>query len=130
MIRPGFLDPESRRDLIELTRDGPAAHRLARRANALVLLDDGMSCQQAARVLLFDDDSIRGWCELFEQGGLEGLSRFDTGGRSGKTSVEQTEALKARAGAAWPRSTRQFGAWMSEPGSPGNSASSTKAALG
>ena len=44
MIRGGFLDPELRQDLIELARDGSAAHRLARRANALVLLDDGMSC--------------------------------------------------------------------------------------
>ena len=41
MIRPGFLDIESRQNLIELARDGWAAHRLARRANALVLLDDG-----------------------------------------------------------------------------------------
>jgi hypothetical protein len=48
MIRPGFLDSESRRDLIELARDGSAAHRLARRANALVLLDKGMSCQLSA----------------------------------------------------------------------------------
>jgi len=39
MIRAGFLDPESRSDLIELTRDGSVAHRLARRANALLLLD-------------------------------------------------------------------------------------------
>src|SRR4051812_28046218 len=44
MIRPGFLDKASRQELIELARDGSAAHRLARRANALVLLDDGMSC--------------------------------------------------------------------------------------
>ncbi|MGB8529379.1 MAG: hypothetical protein WCD75_21560, partial [Rhodoplanes sp.] len=36
MIRPGFLDIESRQNLIELARDGLAAHRLARRANALV----------------------------------------------------------------------------------------------
>ena len=42
MIHGGFLDPESRKDLIELARDGSAAHRLARRANALALLDDGM----------------------------------------------------------------------------------------
>ena len=41
VIRPGFLDSELRRDLIELARDGSAAHRLARRANALVLLDNG-----------------------------------------------------------------------------------------
>ena len=52
MIRAGFLDRESRRDLIELARNGSVAHRLARRANALVLLDDGMSlrcdCEGAA----------------------------------------------------------------------------------
>ena len=51
MIRPGFLDSKSRQDLIELTRDGSAAHRLARRANALLLLDDGMSCEVVAKVL-------------------------------------------------------------------------------
>jgi hypothetical protein len=59
VIRPGFLDSESRQDLIELTRDGSAAHRLARRANALLLLDDGMSCEAVARVLYLDDDTIR-----------------------------------------------------------------------
>ena len=36
MIRAGFLDPESRRDLTELARDGSATHRPGRRANALV----------------------------------------------------------------------------------------------
>ena len=51
MIRPGFLAPASRRDLIELARDGSIAHRLARRANALVFLDDGMSCAAVAKVL-------------------------------------------------------------------------------
>jgi transposase len=59
MIRPGFLDSESRQDLTELARDGSAAHRLARRANALVLLDEGMSCAAIAKVLLLDDDTIR-----------------------------------------------------------------------
>ena len=61
MIRPGFLDIESRQNLIELARDGSVAHRLARRANALVLLDDGMSCEAIAKVLLLDDDTIRTW---------------------------------------------------------------------
>ena len=54
MIRPGFLDPESRKDLMELARDGLAAHRLARRANALVLLHDGLSCAVIAKMLLLD----------------------------------------------------------------------------
>ena len=51
MIRGGFLDEASRRDLTELARDGSAAHRLARRANALVLLDAAMSCEAIAEVL-------------------------------------------------------------------------------
>jgi hypothetical protein len=58
MIRAGFLEPELRRDLIELARDGSAAHRLARRSNALVLLDQGMSCGDVAQVLFLDDDTV------------------------------------------------------------------------
>jgi hypothetical protein len=38
-----FLTVEEREVLSELVRDGLAEHRLARRANALILLDQGMS---------------------------------------------------------------------------------------
>ncbi len=51
MIRGGFLDAEAKRDLIELARDGSVEHRLGRRANALLLLDNGMSCVDVAKVL-------------------------------------------------------------------------------
>jgi len=51
MIRGGFLDPSMRADLIALMRDGKAETRLTRRANALVLLDDGMSREAIAKVL-------------------------------------------------------------------------------
>ena len=53
MIRGGFLSEEDRKALIALARDGLAAGRVTRRANALVLLDKGMSCQEVAEVLLF-----------------------------------------------------------------------------
>ena len=43
MIRGGFLDQTIRADLITLVRNGKAETRLTRRANALLLLDDGMS---------------------------------------------------------------------------------------
>ncbi len=56
MIRPGFLDSASRRDLIDLARDGSIPHRLAQRANALVLLDDRMTCATVAKVLFLDTD--------------------------------------------------------------------------
>jgi len=112
MIRPGFLDRESRQDLIELARNGSVAHRLARRANALVLLDDGMSCETISKVLLLDDDTIRGWHGLFVAEGLEGLARFEAGGSACQVSGEQQEKLKAWVAAALPRTTRQIGAWI------------------
>ena len=34
---------------------------VARRANALLLLDEGMSCSQIAKVLFLDDDTVRSW---------------------------------------------------------------------
>ena len=95
IIRGGFLIEEDRKALIALARDGLAAGRVTRRANALVLLDKGMSCQQVAEVLLFDDDTIRGWYELFEQSGVEGLSHFDVGGSSSKMTPLQCGALQA-----------------------------------
>ena len=72
MIHGGFLDPESRKDLIELARDGSAAHRWARRANALALLDDGMTCEAVAKVLFLDDDTIRSWYQLYQEDGIDG----------------------------------------------------------
>ena len=109
MIRPGFLDIESRQNLIELARDGLAAHRLARRANALVLLDDGMNCEAIAKVLLLDDDTIRTWYRLYEEDGIEGLTNFSYEGSACQLSGEQQEKLKAWVATALPRTTRQVG---------------------
>ncbi|MGA9727103.1 MAG: helix-turn-helix domain-containing protein, partial [Methylocella sp.] len=67
MIQGGVPSKEDRGGLIVLARDGSAARRVTRRANALVLLDKGWSCQQAAHAFLLDDDTIRGWRKLFEQ---------------------------------------------------------------
>ena len=112
MIRPGFLDSESRRDLIELARDGSAAHRLARRANALVLLDDGMSCEAVAKVLLLDDDTIRTWHRLYQEDGIEGLASFGYEGQRCRLSEEQQDRLKAWITETLPRTTREVGAWI------------------
>jgi transposase len=112
MIRPGFLDSVSRQDLIELARDGSAAHRLARRANALVLLDQGMSCEAIAAVLLLDDDTVRTWHRLYEEDGIEGLVSFGYEGSACRLSDEQQDKLKAWITEALPRSTREVGAWI------------------
>ena len=61
MIRGGFHSPRQRSDLKALLRDGHTEQRLARRANAILELDDGWSCERVAKALYLDDDTIRGW---------------------------------------------------------------------
>jgi transposase len=112
MIRGGFLTGEDRGKLVALARDGSAAARVTRRANAVVLLDGGWSCQEVADALLMNDDTIRGWHKLFEQRGIEGLTSFDMGGSAGFLSAAQEDALKAFVGTTLPRSTRQIGAFI------------------
>jgi len=114
MIRGGFLGEADRNKLLALARDGAAACRVTRRANALVLLDDGWSCRDVAKAFLLDDDTIRGWGKLFEQRGIEGLTSFDMGGSAGFLSAAQEDDLKAWVGASLPRTTRQVGAWIEQ----------------
>ena len=111
MICGSFLSATDRSQLIGLARDGSAVSRLTRRANALVLLDDGWSCQQVAKALLVNDDTMRGWHKLFEQRGIEGRTSFDMGGSASFLSAAQEEALKAFV-ATTLRSTREVGAFI------------------
>ena len=112
MIRGGYLSEADRRNLIELARDGTIEHRLARRANALVLLDRGMSCEEVGRVLLVDDDTIRSWHVQFRKDGLDGLMVFGYRGRACRLSLDQQEKLRIWVGETLPRTTREVGAWL------------------
>jgi transposase len=109
MIRGGFLDPESRKDLIELARDGSAAHRLGRRANAVLLLDDGMTCEATARVLFVDDDTVRTWHQDYQEDGIEGLANFGHEGGTCRLTAEQQDKLKTWIAATLPSTTREVG---------------------
>ena len=106
MIRCGFLSAAERKELVSLVRDGLAEHRLARRANAILLLDDGLSCERVAKVLYLDDDTVRGWRKIYDERGIAGLERFDAGGSSSRLSRMQEEALKAYVAEALPQTTR------------------------
>ena len=107
MIRGGFLSAEDRRALTGLARDGLAEHRVARRANAIVLLDQGWSCERVAAALLLDDDTVRNWHRAYEQGGVEGLKTFGYEGSSGRLSSERESALSEWVDAHCPRSIRE-----------------------
>lgn len=112
MIRKGYLSARDRKDLIALARDGSCPSRLTRRANALLLLDDGLNCKQVAEVLYFDDDTIRRWYELFIAGGVDGLTHFDVGGSACQLSNEQLLQLKAWVIRSLPGTTREIGAYI------------------
>ncbi len=65
MIR-GFLSAKERG---ALRADGAPerSHGVARRANAVLLLDDGVSCAEVARVLYLDDDTVRTWFKRYRR---------------------------------------------------------------
>jgi len=112
MIRGNFLSTQERQTLVGLARDGLAEHRVARRANAIVLLDKGWSCTKVAGALLLDDDTVRGWFYAYQKDGLEGLSDFGHEGSSCRLNEVQQAALKAWITERLPRSTNLVGAWL------------------
>src|ERR1700694_4003912 len=112
MIRGGFLSDAERQALASMARDGLAEHRIARRANAIVLLDKGWSCAKVASALLLDDDTVRGWYRAYESGGLNGLSSFGHEGSVCRLAEDQQRALRDWITARLPRSTKVIGAWI------------------
>jgi hypothetical protein len=56
MIHPGFLSSAERLELEACVRRQREDHGIARRANAILLLDDGKSCQEISDFLYLDDD--------------------------------------------------------------------------
>jgi transposase len=106
------LTAEQKRRLNEIARDGLAEHRVARRANALILLERGMSYRQVANVLLVDDETVRDWQATFSAQGIDGLLGFQYGGRAPFLTPEQEAQLKKWVGETLPRTTRQVGAYI------------------
>ena len=91
MIRRGFLSLSERRELEACVRSQREDHGIARRANAILLLDDGESCAQIAKFLYLDDDTIRGWYKTYQRAGWDALS-VDAwqGGQSRMTRMQET----------------------------------------
>ena len=105
MIRPGFLSSADRIELEACVRRQREDHGIARRANAILLLDDGKSCARIAKVLYLDDDTIRGWYKSYRQDGWDALA-FD-GWKGGQSRMKQAQevALCAWLEARFCRST-------------------------
>jgi len=109
MIKANFLSSEDRRELELSARDGSSPHRYGRRANAILLLDDGMSCRQVSKVLFIDDDTVRQWYCYWVEDGFDGLMSFGFGGSDGYLSREQSDVVYDWVSQTLPRSIREVG---------------------
>lgn len=112
MICGYFLKDEEREELTSLVRDGKAETRVTRRANALLLLDKGWSCERVADALFMDDDTIRYWHKLWLDRGFEWLMEFGYKGQACALTVAQQEALKRWVSDTLPRTTASVGEWI------------------
>ncbi len=87
-------------------------HGVARRANAILLLDDGWNCAKVAEALYLDDDTVRTWFKRYQAGGLDEMKVFDWKGRSGDLSREQMAELSARLGERLMRDSGEVAAYI------------------
>jgi hypothetical protein len=74
MNRSNFLSLEDRGELLACVKRQREDHGVARRANALLLLDDGKSCVEIAQVLYLDDDTVRGWHKQYVAEGWDAVA--------------------------------------------------------
>jgi transposase len=110
MIRPGFLSTADRIELEACVRRQREDHGIARRANAILLLDDGESRARIAKFLYLDDDTIRGWYKSYRQDGWDALA-FDSwkGGQSRMTQAQEAWVVRLAGGALLSRDGRDQG---------------------
>ena len=114
MIRTGFLNTPERQELMSVMKNSKTEARVMRRANAILLLDDGWSCERVAAALYFDDDTIRDWYRAWESQGIKGLREFGYKGSACELSAEQQDKLRKWVAETLPRSTSQIGAWIEQ----------------
>jgi transposase len=100
-----ILSSLDRLELVSVARDGLAQGRFVKRANALVLLDDGHKASVVAKFLLLDEATIRRWLEVYRSAGLEGLLTLAYEGSVCRLDEGQQEAVVAFVEETNPAST-------------------------
>ena len=94
MIRSNFLSRDDRRELLSCVKRQREDHGVARRANALLLLDDGKSCVEIAQVLYLDDDTVRGWHKQYLSEGWDTVA-YD-GWKGGQSRLREENGIENR----------------------------------
>ena len=74
LIRPCLVSSTERLEIEACVGSQREGHGVARRANAILLLDDGKSCQWIAEFPYLADDTLRGWHRSWRESGWEALA--------------------------------------------------------
>ncbi len=92
MINAPFLSSDERQKLLAYVKSHREDSGVVRRANALLLLDDGESFAQIAKFLYLDDDTVRRWHKQYLSGGWEDVAHDGwKGGQSRMTSAQEDQ---------------------------------------
>ena len=89
-----ILSPEVRAHLLLMMRRQTPSP-VHRRMNTLVLLDDGFSAEQIAKVLFIDAETVREHLRLYRSSGVTGIERLKYEGAEPALNEEQLAALGA-----------------------------------
>ena len=112
MLESGFLDDKERADCLRVVKDGREEQRFSRRANALLLLDDGMKYEQVAKVLYIDDSTVRAWRRAYEEAGVGSIYAFYLEGGASSLSKVHIDELRAWVTETLPESTAEAGKFI------------------
>ena len=93
--RPHELDDDDRRFLEGVVRQKKADNLVARRANALLLLDKGWTPEAVGEALYLNAETVRGYWRSFQSEGRSSLEMKGYSKREGRLTGAQEAALAA-----------------------------------
>jgi len=101
------LTADDRRFLESVVRQKKADNLVARRANALLLLDKGWTPETIGDALYLNEETVRGYWRAFQSQGRSSLEMKDYSKREGHLDAAQEAELAAHLEASPPRSTNE-----------------------
>ena len=90
----GFLSPEERRELLSVLHRSGHSAREHGRANAILLLDEGVPLPLVAKLLFLDEDTIRNFFNRYQAGKVTALLDDKRKGKPSMLSDSQKDQLK------------------------------------
>lgn len=107
-----LLSPQERTSCLVLLRQTRGEAGLIRRANVLILLDDGKNYAEIASFLYLDDATVRSFEQQFREKGLSGFLRYTWKGSSRHLQDAEILMLKTVMMSRIFVSTREIGAYI------------------